>query len=65
MNSPVFYFHVNFLKLLRLTVLCFGTDDKARYWTYPGSLTTPPCYESVRWIVFRKPIQMSEDQVTN
>ena len=41
------------------------SDDTTRYWTYAGSLTTPPCYESVRWFVFRKPIEMSEDQVKN
>ena len=33
------------------------------YYTYPGSLTTPPCSESVTWIVFREPITASEFQV--
>ena len=34
-----------------------------KYWTYDGSLTTPPLYESVKWIVFKEPIEMSDDQV--
>ena len=34
------------------------------FWTYPGSLTTPPLYESVTWIVFKEPIQVSEEQVS-
>ncbi|MBN3299447.1 CAH7 anhydrase, partial [Amia calva] len=33
------------------------------YWTYPGSLTTPPLHESVTWIVFKEPIQVSEKQM--
>lgn len=38
-------------------------DNTTNYWTYPGSLTTPPCFESVTWILFEKPIEMSEDQM--
>ena len=33
------------------------------YWTYMGSLTTPPCSEEVIWMVFRQPQPVSPDQV--
>nr|XP_031292493.1 carbonic anhydrase 5A, mitochondrial isoform X1 [Camelus dromedarius] len=32
------------------------------YWTYLGSLTTPPLSESVTWMVHRKPIEVAQDQ---
>ena len=35
------------------------------YFTYPGSLTTPPLHESVTWVVFKEHIEMSEKQVRN
>lgn len=31
------------------------------YYHYTGSLTTPPCHESVKWIVSTNPIKVSED----
>ncbi|CAF4256283.1 unnamed protein product, partial [Adineta steineri] len=32
------------------------------YYTYDGSLTTPMCSESVRWIVFREQMGLSRRQ---
>ncbi|KAJ8417265.1 hypothetical protein AAFF_G00284920 [Aldrovandia affinis] len=32
------------------------------YYRYDGSLTTPPCYASVLWTVFRNPVTISEKQ---
>ncbi|XP_022616769.1 carbonic anhydrase-like isoform X1 [Seriola dumerili] len=33
------------------------------YWTYDGSLTTPPLLESVTWIVLKEPISVSPAQM--
>jgi carbonic anhydrase len=34
-----------------------------RYYTYLGSLTTPPCSEGVTWYVLKTPVQLSSEQV--
>ena len=39
--------------------------DQRKYYTYDGSLTTPPCSEGVRWFVLQSPIEMSESQITS
>jgi carbonic anhydrase len=34
------------------------------YYTYMGSLTTPPCSEGVRWLVMKEPVKVSADQIS-
>jgi len=35
-----------------------------QYFTYMGSLTTPPCTEGVLWVVIKEPIEVSQDQIS-
>lgn len=37
-------------------------EDKS-YYTYEGSLTTPPCTQSVSWFVFKNSITIAKEQV--
>ncbi len=37
-------------------------QDK-RYYTYMGSLTTPPCSEGVLWMVMQQPVNLSPQQI--
>lgn len=37
--------------------------EQRGYYTYMGSLTTPPCSEDVLWMVMRQPVQVSEAQL--
>ena len=34
-----------------------------RYYTYMGSLTTPPCSEGVLWVVMRQPVTLTQEQI--
>lgn len=33
------------------------------YYTFPGSLTTPPCSEDVTWFVLKTPVELSAQQI--
>lgn len=55
MNQHVSVEHINIEKFL--------SKNLSEYWTYSGSLTSPPCSECVQWIVFKEPIEISEAQI--
>jgi hypothetical protein len=40
-----------------------GENRLRRYYRYDGSLTTPPCYESVIWSVLQEPLKLSSSQL--
>lgn len=37
--------------------------ENRSYWTYMGSLTTPPCTENVLWMVLKQPVQVTTEQI--
>lgn len=37
--------------------------DTSHFYSYHGSLTTPPCSEGVQWIILKEHIEVSEQQV--
>jgi carbonic anhydrase len=37
--------------------------EDRRYYTYMGSLTTPPCSEGVLWMVLKTPVTVSAEQI--
>ncbi|XP_071846227.1 carbonic anhydrase-related protein 10-like [Apostichopus japonicus] len=39
--------------------------DTFEYVTYEGSMTIPPCYETVTWIILNRPIHISQFQLDN
>ncbi|XP_008067458.1 carbonic anhydrase 5A, mitochondrial [Carlito syrichta] len=53
------------------TRVALGPFDPSRllpacqdYWTYGGSLTTPPLTESVTWIIQKQPIEVAQSQLS-
>lgn len=48
---------------INLTTLLPDPDHR-QYWTYMGSLTTPPCTEDVLWLVLKQAQQVSAEQVS-
>lgn len=46
-----------------LPVLDMLPENHFEYYTYHGSLTTPPCTENVRWFVLQDSVKLSRAQV--
>ncbi|KAK6975356.1 carbonic anhydrase-related protein 10 [Biomphalaria glabrata] len=38
--------------------------DTKHYMTYEGSLTNPACFETVTWVIYNRPIYISQQQIT-
>ncbi|WP_027137562.1 carbonic anhydrase [Gaetbulibacter saemankumensis] len=70
-ESQVFEFLESFLPLKNgeskdihknIDLSSFFLNEK-HFYSYTGSLTTPPCWERVNWVVFKEPIILSVDEV--
>jgi len=38
-------------------------NEDVTLYMYPGSLTTPPCYESVKWMVLKETVSITSEQL--
>uniref|UniRef100_A0A8D0ERQ7 Carbonic anhydrase n=1 Tax=Strix occidentalis caurina TaxID=311401 RepID=A0A8D0ERQ7_STROC len=51
-------------KLISLDVQAMLPENLSQFYRYQGSLTTPPCSESVIWTIFHSPIVLSHTQIS-
>ncbi|XP_066528376.1 carbonic anhydrase 6 isoform X2 [Hoplias malabaricus] len=51
------------MNISSLNVRSMLPENLANFFRYEGSLTTPPCYESILWTVFDTPIILSHNQI--
>ncbi|XP_047454992.1 carbonic anhydrase 14 isoform X2 [Mugil cephalus] len=72
-TNPAFNSILNYLSRIRhadqkVPIPAFDVQsllpkDLGRYYRYNGSLTTPPCYQSVLWTLFHERVQISKAQL--
>ncbi|KAG1961726.1 carbonic anhydrase 6 isoform X1 [Pimephales promelas] len=51
------------MNISNLNVRSMLPENLSHFFRYEGSLTTPPCYESILWTVFETPITLSHNQI--
>ncbi|KAG9269660.1 carbonic anhydrase 6 [Astyanax mexicanus] len=51
------------MNISSLNVRSMLPENLANFFRYEGSLTTPPCFESILWTVFDTPITLSHNQI--
>ncbi|XP_051914429.1 carbonic anhydrase 6 isoform X2 [Hippocampus zosterae] len=51
------------MNISSLDVRSMLPENLNHFFRYKGSLTTPPCYESILWTVFDTPITLSHNQI--
>ena len=59
-NEGSTVFHLADLSLKNFLPMAFIGE----FYRYSGSLTTPGCFESVTWTVFKRPLYISEGQMS-
>ncbi|XP_068189756.1 carbonic anhydrase 6 [Antennarius striatus] len=51
------------MNISKINVRSMLPENLNNFFRYEGSLTTPPCYESIIWTVFDTPITLSHNQI--
>jgi carbonic anhydrase len=57
------YENFQITNIMRVPIRSFLPTSTTEYFRYQGSLTTPPCHQSVTWTVFRNPLTISAAQL--
>ena len=52
----------NVVEAVKINAIELLPPDKG-YYSFPGSLTTPPCTENVAWFVLKTPVQISAEEI--
>lgn len=51
------------MEISNINIRAMLPENLNHFFRYEGSLTTPPCYESILWTVFDTPVTLSHNQI--